>query len=92
MPGYHSLPEWLDNALEHHLPPEFDQARLVSPFTHDFGICRFWVRSVFEARRMASPNPAIEKGTAWSVMGDLNVDCEWPRAMSGVMIPTCVKA
>jgi hypothetical protein len=33
---------------------------------------------VFEARRMASPNPAIEKGTAWSVMGDLNVDCEWP--------------
>jgi hypothetical protein len=41
----------------------------------------FWVRSVFNARRKALSNPAIENGAAWSVMGDLNVNCE-RRAVS----------
>jgi hypothetical protein len=48
------------------------------PFTHDWGVCNTFTFDVFSIRhRKHTAIPVVRQGTAWSVMGDLNSDCEW---------------
>jgi len=83
---YPPLEEWYDHAMANNIPLDFDPRRLIVPFSHDFGVCNFFSYSVIDARRKiapweveeqgAGPHPVMTEGTAWSVMGDLNVPCE----------------
>ncbi|GFZ52393.1 hypothetical protein JCM24511_10166 [Saitozyma sp. JCM 24511] len=88
---HHTLDDWYENARQHYFPPGFDEAMLVIPFAHDWGPCNFWFQTVSEARHHARAARAIQKGSAWSPMGDLNVNCYRPD--QDIVIPsrTCLQ-
>jgi len=74
---YPDVEEWRNNALANYLPADFDESRWIVPFTHDWGVCNTFLFDVFTMRaKMSSAIDIARTGTAWSVMGDLNSNCE----------------
>jgi hypothetical protein len=67
---------WIDNALQHHLPADFDSTRLIIPFTFDWGVCNTVLHDLWRVRDWSSVAPQMEKITSWQPMGDLNSPCE----------------
>ena len=76
---YPNVEDWRNNALANYLPAKLDESRWIVPFTHDWGVCNTFVFDVFTIRaKMSSAIDIVRTGTAWSVMGDLNSNCETP--------------
>jgi hypothetical protein len=68
---------WIDNALAHHLPADFDSTRLIVPFTFDWGVCNTVLHDLWRVRDWSSVNERMERTSSWQPMGDLNSPCEW---------------
>jgi len=68
---------WIDNALTHHLPADFDSTRLIVPFTFDWGVCNTVLHDLWRVRDWSSVNERMERISSWQPMGDLNSPCEW---------------
>ena len=68
---------WIDNALTHHLPADFDSTRLIVPFTFDWGVCNTVLHDLWRVRDWSSVNEMMERISSWQPMGDLNSPCEW---------------
>ena len=66
---------YANNALEQHLPRDFDTTRLIAPFTFDWGVCNTVLRTLFMVRLYSSPLVEMTKGSSWAPMGDLNSPC-----------------
>lgn len=67
---------WIDNALQNHLPADFDSTRLIVPFTFDWGVCNTVLHDLWRVRDWSSVNERMEKISSWQPMGDLNSPCE----------------
>jgi len=67
---------WIDNALQHHLPSDFDSTRLIVPFTFDWGVCNTVLHDLWRVRDWSSVAYQMENITSWQPMGDLNSPCE----------------
>ncbi|KAK8844534.1 hypothetical protein IAR55_006381 [Kwoniella newhampshirensis] len=67
---------WIQNALDHNLPSDFDPTGLIVPFTFDWGVCNTVLRNLFRVRDWSSVAPQMERISSWQPMGDLNSPCE----------------
>ena len=74
---YPDVESWRQYALTEYLPHSFDESKWIVPFSHDWGVCNTFTFDIFTIRyKKSTAIPVVRHGTAWSVMGDLNSDCE----------------
>jgi len=73
---------WIDNALEHNLPSDFDASNLIVPFTFDWGVCNTVLHDLWRVRDWSSVAPQMERISSWQPMGDLNSPCKWKAKTS----------
>ncbi|ORY27093.1 hypothetical protein BCR39DRAFT_578143 [Naematelia encephala] len=83
--------EWAMNALEHHLPADFDKTRMIVPFTFDWGRCNTVLHNLYRVRDWSQPPPLLDQISSWQPMGDLNSPCYYMD--QDVVIParTCLQ-
>ncbi|KAF8307239.1 hypothetical protein DL93DRAFT_2177708 [Clavulina sp. PMI_390] len=79
--------QWVRQNVE-----QFDESKVIIPFTHDWGQCLAFDWNVWRMRdKMGlTVHPLVKSTTAWSVMGDLNSPCYRPHQDVVVSPRTCL--
>ncbi|KLT45199.1 hypothetical protein CC85DRAFT_282690 [Cutaneotrichosporon oleaginosum] len=83
--------DWVTNALEHHLPKDFDTADMIVPFTFDWGRCQTILHNLFRVRDWSKTAKEVVRTSSWQPMGDTNSPCYFMDQDVVVPARTCLQ-
>lgn len=83
--------EWVNNAVQHHLPGGFDTSDMIVPFTFDWGRCQTILHNLYRVRDWSQSVPECKRASAWQPMGDINSPCYFMDQDVVVPARTCLQ-